>query len=113
MIGKIFCLPNVEYTLSLSIVMNVPMITKTQKYSLSFLTHLLFNWIECQSLFDYTIAMKLQAGQGCRRGRVGIVEADYPQTQFHSSRAPEDSGWSTSYMQDRTFWGKMEVLSTG
>jgi len=33
----------------------------------------------------------LQAGQGCRLGRVGIVEPEYAQGQLHSTRAPADS----------------------
>jgi len=32
----------------------------------------------------------LPAGQGCRLGGVGIVEADYAQGQVHYSRAPID-----------------------
>ena len=33
----------------------------------------------------------------CSLGRFGIVEPDYVQGQLHSSRAPTDSVWSTSY----------------
>jgi len=34
---------------------------------------------------DYTVATKLQAGQGCWQGRVGI-EVDYVRGQLHSTR---------------------------
>ena len=40
---------------------------------------------------NYTIATKLPAGQGCRLGRVGIVEADYAQSQLHFTGASTDS----------------------
>jgi len=45
----------------------------------------------------------------CRLGRVGIVEVDYALDQLHSSSAPIDSVWSTSYKTERTVLGGWSV----